>query len=66
MVRKAIIKRILLNKIIVSEAITANKAMINKVNMTNKAKNNVNIYNEHVNAGMQYDKCTKKKENTPI
>lgn len=38
------IKKVLIYKIMVNEAIIANKAIINKTTMTNEAKNNIDIY----------------------
>lgn len=62
MIDEAMIKKINIDGIIVSEATIINKSSINEAITTNKAKNNANICDEHMNGNMQH-KYTKKEEN---
>lgn len=65
-VRKTTVKKIPINETTVSEAITANEAIIHKATTANKAKNDANMYDKHIDGEMQHDICTKKEENTSI
>lgn len=60
MINKTIVRKTILKKISINETI------INKATTTNKAKNDVNIYNEYVDSKMQCDKYIKKVENILI
>lgn len=62
-VRKTTIKKIPINETTVSEAIMANEAIIHKATTANKAQNNANMYDKHMDDEIQYDICTKKEEN---
>lgn len=65
MIDKAMIKKAIINGIIVSEVTITSKSNVNKVITINEAKNDANIYDKHMNDGMQY-KCIKKEKNTLI
>lgn len=52
MVRKTTVKKISINETTVSKAITTNKAIIHKVTIVNKAKNDANMYDKDINGKM--------------